>query len=157
MSDLDIKPPENESELSDEQKAIIERTEWSGRQVDWLLQWFVKLVGSLNIEIGITLTVGGRVISGNLISHQAYFDKLAEDASAPFARIASEETAETMKKLILAYKPGAPSEGEPAAQYLHLKDCQLFTNEAQPVGTGALWRGKISAVDGFTLGRPAQS
>ena len=157
MSELDIKPPENEAELSDEQKALVERTEWSGRQVDWLLQWFVKLVGSLNIEIGVTLTIGGRVISGNLISHQAYFDKLAEDVSAPFAKTASEETAETMKNLILAYKPGAPEEGEPAPQYLHLKDCQFFNNGVQHAGTGPLWRGKISAVDGFTLGRPAQS
>ncbi|WLG37634.1 gas vesicle accessory protein GvpU [Pseudomonas rhodesiae] len=157
MSDEDVNASENDAVLSDEQKALIERTEWSGRQVDWLLQWFVKLVGSLNIEIGITLTVGGSIISGNLVSHQSYFDKLAEDVSAPFAKIASEETAETMKNMILAYKPGEPGADDPASQYLHLKDCQLFTNGVQPTGSGALWRGKISAVDGFTLGRPVQS
>jgi len=43
-------------------------------------------------------------------------------------------------------------------QYLHLKDAKVYTSSSTPVLSGGqLWRGKISSVDGFTLGTITKS
>lgn len=137
------------NQLSD---PVIERTEWSGRQTDWLLQWFVQFVAKSKIEIEITLSVGGSMITGNLVGPQSYFEQLAEDLSAPFAAL-GDQTAGNIKNVILGFKPEDPNDDDPAFQYIHLKDCTTYADvNSSTVSGGVLWRGKIASVDGFTLG-----
>ncbi|UCP10235.1 gas vesicle protein [Pseudomonas sp. MM213] len=129
------------------------KQQWEGRQTDWLLQWLCKFVNSNSLEIGVTLTLGGSFVTGTLISHQKYFEQLSSDFSNPFAG-SGEEAQEQIRSLILGFNPPViAGEESPPVQYVHLKNAHMYmgANDRLPTN-GALWRGKISAVDGFILG-----
>ena len=70
-------------------------------KVDWFLQSLVDLVNKVKIEFPITLNVGGHLISGELISGQKYFEKLAEIASSGF----KEEESRTRSSLFPGFHP----------------------------------------------------
>lgn len=128
------------------------KMEWEGRQVDWLLQWFVRVAGQSNLEVGITLSVRGHLVSGLLISPQAYFQRLAEQFARPFEDAGSTD-AESIRALIRGFDESPGREQDPAAQYIHVRDARVYTGSEQPVSPdGMLWRGKVAAVDGFSLG-----
>ena len=126
--------------------------EWDGRQVDWLLQWLCGFVNGTNLNIGITLTVGGNMITGTLIPHQAYFERLAKDLSTPFAA-ASPEAQKTMHERILGFNPPEDPETKLPVQYIHLDNARVHSGGHQILpDKGTLWRGKLAAVEGFILG-----
>jgi hypothetical protein len=130
------------------------KQEWEGRQTDWLLQWFVQFVNQTPLEVGITLSIGGGLVSGILISHQQYFEELARDFSKPFEAFEGPE-AEHVKALLLGFVGPVSGEGErePARQFLHLRNARLYSARGEAIpSAGALWRGKISAIDGFSMG-----
>ena len=123
---------------------------WEGRRVDPLLQWLVDLTNRSNTSFFITLTVGGNLVSGVLISLEEYLDQWAAQISS---QIGHEESASAVNDQVLSWKVDRTQE-QPAAQLVHLKDAEVFTSNGTPiVPGGALWRGKISSVDGFNLGR----
>jgi hypothetical protein len=128
------------------------KMEWEGRQVDWLLQWFVRVASQANLEVGITLSVRGHLVSGLLISPQAYFTLLAEQFAKPFADAGSSD-AESIRALVRGFDETTSNEDDPAAQYIHVRDARVYTGHAGPFSPdGMLWRGKVAAVDGFSLG-----
>ncbi|MCQ9186327.1 hypothetical protein KMT30_46300, partial [Streptomyces sp. IBSBF 2953] len=90
-------PVQPENPISDQ---VLLKADWDGRQTDWLLQWFTKFVNNTQLQIGITLTVGGNLISGTLISHQTYFEQLALDFSTPFGGIEGVEPSEVRDMLL---------------------------------------------------------
>ena len=155
-----------ENELTPRQQALIEslddpifrHTKWEGRQSDWVLQWAVRFVESTSLGIGVTLTVGGGVISGTMVSSKLYFESLSEDMSKSFS-VFGNEAAETIKTLMLSFDNAEDhQDGAPAEQYIHLKDARMFTTpNGALTSNGALWRGKISAVHGFTFGETKAS
>lgn len=130
---------------------IYTKTKWEGRQSDWLIQWFVDFVNEADASFPMTFTVGGNLVSGYLISESVYFDQLAVD----FSVSVGEQAKDAAQKLILALKPLPLAEGDEKApdQFVHLKSAQVFTEAGKPiVSGGALWRGKISSIEGFHLG-----
>lgn len=128
------------------------KMEWEGRQVDWLLQWFVRVASQANLEVGITLSVRGHLVSGLLISPKAYFDLLAEQFAKPFADAGSSD-AESIRALVRGFDESPSKEEDPAAQYIHVRDARVYAGQVEPVSpAGMLWRGKVAAVDGFSLG-----
>ena len=128
------------------------KMEWDGRQVDWLLQWFVRVASQANLEVGITLSVRGHLVSGLLISPQTYFHLLAEQFAKPFADAGSSD-AESIRALVRGFDESTGKEEDPAAQYIHVRDARVYTGHQGPVSPdGMLWRGKVAAVDGFSLG-----
>jgi len=129
----------------------IERN-WRGRGTDWFLQLLASWANSMGIEFGITLHTPSGVISGTLISHQKYFAAYAESFAGPWAG----ESAEKLRELIASYGEPLPEEEDSRIplSYIHLKDAQVYAPGQRPLpGEGMLWRGKISAVSGFNLGR----
>lgn len=128
------------------------KSEWDGRQVDWLLQWLGGFINETNLNIGITLTVGGNMITGTLIPHTAYFERLAKDLSAPFAA-AGGESQQILHDRIIRFNDPVDPETQLPIQYIHLDNARLHTggNQILP-DKGTLWRGKLSAVEGFILG-----
>ncbi|QXG34255.1 gas vesicle accessory protein GvpU [Pseudomonas viridiflava] len=131
---------------------VIAQIKWQGKQIDWLLQWLVKFVANTKVELGVTLTVGGNLVSGHLISHDDYFEQLAQDLSAPFSQFEN-GTEDSMKEMILSFRPGDSNADTPAFHFIHLKDCQTYSNDGNPIcESRVLWRGRIAAVDGFTIG-----
>ena len=131
------------------------KQEWDGRGVDPLLQWLVihTNVNSTN-KHAVTLTVGGNLISGNLISVDAYLDQWANDFSANFS--SDNGAKDSMKETVLSWKvsPETKPDDLPPSQLIHLEDAEVFSSSGRPIlPGGSLWRGKISSVDGFNLGR----
>ena len=123
---------------------------WEGRRVDPLLQWLVDLTNRSNTSFVITLTVGGNLVSGVLISLNEYLDEWATQISS---QVGHEESASAVKDQVLSWKIERTQEA-PTSQLVHLKDAEVFTSNGMPIAPGgALWRGKISSVDGFNLGR----
>lgn len=154
MTDDSAKTYENElrDALGDD---LFLKAQWQGRTSDWMLQWFTEFVttrdSSVSLELPLTLTVGGNLISGKLISEAAYFDQLATDFSGAMPEASREAAKEMIKRLQPA--PAAEDENSTPRQFLHMRDAHVFTDASKPiVSQGVLWRGKISSIEGFTLG-----
>lgn len=154
MTDIKVNTHEDElrSALGDD---LFTKAQWEGRTTDWLIQWFARFVtssdGSVKFELPLTLTVGGNLVSGTLISEADYFEQLASD----FSGALPESVRETAKEMIKSLQPPAVVDGEDKVhrQFVHMKNAQVFTNASGPITTqGALWRGKVSSVEGFSLG-----
>lgn len=136
----------------DKYNELIAHLKDQGKQIDWLLQFLVKFVVTTPVEIGVTLSVGGNLVSGQLISHDAYFKQLAEDMAAPFAQF-EDGTEASVKEIILSFTPGESADDTSAFHFIHLKDCKTYSSDQSPIcAEGVLWRGRIASVDGFNLG-----
>lgn len=123
---------------------------WEGTQIDWFLQETVESANEQGFEVGITLTTASGLISGILIGASKYFSLYADNY---VAAIPEELREETRKYLVEKGQLDEEKIRFPA-QYIHLRDAFLHTgNKRLPASVGFLWRGKISGILGFTLGR----
>jgi hypothetical protein len=97
-----------------------------------------------------------------MIGGKTYFDEFARQFKDGFKDISS-ETASTIEKAFKSlgdvYDPiqkesqgGAPA---PKPYLVHLRDARIHLAGASqsPSQKGVLWRGRLDAVDGFSLGR----
>ncbi|TFZ33712.1 gas vesicle protein, partial [Pseudomonas syringae] len=95
-------------------------------------------------------------VAGPLSAHEAHFGQLADDISAPYSSFAN-GTDVTMKEMNLSVKTGESSEDTPAFHFIHLQGCRTYSTDGNPIcDAGVLWRSRISAVDGFTIGLIAE-
>ena len=65
---------------------------------DWFLGCLINWANQFNLEQGITLAVGGAIISGQLISGRRYFEEMAAQAMA--GTVTGTEDAESLKSTI---------------------------------------------------------
>jgi hypothetical protein len=129
------------------------RAEADRPHVDWFLRELINMVNWGRVSLPVTFSVGGLLITGELVSGQQYFDSFAEDFKIG-ADIDSEEAetarvrfSEILRRFGTLY-PSKHTEGEP---FLHLRNARIIqTGIAQP--SGVWWRGRLDAVDGFILG-----
>jgi hypothetical protein len=127
-----------------------------GGSTDWFLQSLVMLVNKSDIQLGITLQVGGMLVSGSLVGGAAYFAGFADDISAPFAE--NPEVADAVKASYLEfsqiYRPDSTDGEVPPPMFIHLKDARIFGAAAIPIpmNRGVWWRGRVSEVSAFVLG-----
>ncbi|MFL5350766.1 MAG: gas vesicle accessory protein GvpU [Hyalangium sp.] len=141
--------------------ATIERErEWNAR-VDWFLQSLVEMVNSSAMSFGVTLSVGGVLVSGELVGGQHYFEGFGAEFTQNFSdEKAAKGAKESFAKMGEIYRKGgndATASGTGTASgpsYIHLRNARFFQANGTPVpnNKGIWWRGKLSAVDGFTLG-----
>jgi hypothetical protein len=134
------------------------------RTVDWFLQSLVSIVNDEYESAGIpiTLSVGGLLISGEMIGGKTYFNEFACQFKDGFKGISS-ETAATIevafKRLGDVYDPvQKESRGNayiPKPHLVHLRNVQMYHagGPALLSEKGVLWRGRLEAVDGFSLGK----
>lgn len=124
---------------------------------DVFLQFLVNLVnnGGQLKSIGITLQMGGMLVSGEIVSGAEYFDRFAEtfaDSLADMDATARQSVRASLAELGDVFR--LPQPAEPLPNYLHLANALFFTADGTPIaGQPTLWRGRSSAVDGFILGR----
>ena len=132
------------------------------RPVDRFLQSLVSIVNDESVSIPITLSVGGLLISGDIISGKTYFNEFARQFKDGFRDISSETAAtieKTFKGLGDVYDPiqnGSQGSDPILRPYLvHLRDAQIYHSGASLAHSekGVFWRGRLEAVDGFSLGR----
>jgi len=136
--------------------------------IDFVLQAIVSLANETGIEMGITLCVGGIVVSGQLTSGKNYFKGIADEvlqASGPADQV---ETRKLISDYLgnfgkLIYEPDENEEqadktednyGKRLPGFIHLREAKFFHNsgQAMPVNRGIWWRGRLCVVDAFSLG-----
>ncbi|UVC19231.1 hypothetical protein IHQ72_33200 [Mesorhizobium onobrychidis] len=125
---------------------------------DWFLQNLVDLVNHTGVSIGITLTVGGVLVSGQLTSGKKYFEEFGKTFAGGF-KDGDPEFIAYLEKVYSQYGDiYAPSkskgEHKELPSYVHLKDVHIFSAPGRPIPTedGNWWRGRICEVQGFMLG-----
>lgn len=121
---------------------------------DVILSSFVFAANSkeAQLEMGVTLNVGGTIVSGILIGYNKYLEsiKLQFDQKP-----GGEFVASFMDKFLSAVEEEKIEEEDVVLPiYIHLKDARFFTpgNNPIPNNGGILWRGKLSSIDGFNFG-----
>ncbi len=121
---------------------------------DWFLAELVSWANTFGFQAGITLHVGGTIVSGTMISGAAYFALFRENISVALSGSRAEiET--PIDEMLSTYASiyDKPEVTTHPGHYIHLRDAYFFdpAGNALPRG-GTLWRGKLSAIDGFSLG-----
>jgi hypothetical protein len=121
-------------------------------QIDWYLQRLVALANEHEVHIGMTLVVGGSLVTGTLIGGKTYFDSFADAFTTGWPGD------DTSKAAMRDYFGGPASmygdakSGE-NPQFIHLKNASVRTLQGAIPTNGFLWRGRISEVSGFSLGQ----
>lgn len=125
-------------------------------EVDWFLQSLVDAAnGCDRTVIGITLQVGGFLVSGMLASGRMYFEELGADYASTVSEETAEMVRETFAKCGEIYKSTDDENPDlPQPTYVHLKEARLFNAAGKPIpeNHGVWWRGRLSEVSGFCLG-----
>lgn len=129
----------------------------SAPSADAFLQFLVNLVnnGSQIESIGVTLQMGGMLVSGSIISGAEYFDSFATNFTSSLDTLDA-DTRKTVRSSLaeLGDVFRLPQPVDPLPNYIHLANALFFTADGTPIaGQPTLWRGRTSAVDGFILGR----
>jgi hypothetical protein len=119
-----------------------------------------RVGADISLEADITLTAGGLLVSGRLISAQQYFAGLRgqieqmqhEDDLSAMVR---SELAEFFNMIAQTYNE---PEGSGRIGFIHLGDVSFLPSSGSPVvAPRSFWRARLTAVDGFMLGRLASS
>jgi hypothetical protein len=135
----------------------ISRSAHPANSPDRALRALAAVPERTNLQIGITLCVHGMIISGFLISEDAYFKGLAERISG--IKDAPDETKETLTDFITQLHEGLKAQSDDAEnqllpEYIHLREAKMYPSQGKgmPSYGEALWRGRVNSVDGFSLG-----
>jgi len=133
--------------------------------VDWFLAELVRRANEGGLSLGLTLCVGGGLVSGALIGGREYFEGFAGDVASSVAdATVAHKVREFFRSPAALYQPdeGLPGGAKASSladplSYIHLKAARFFTSSGAPIpgSCGGYWRGKLSAVDGFVLGLQA--
>ncbi|ERN51588.1 gas vesicle accessory protein GvpU [Alkalihalophilus marmarensis] len=116
---------------------------------DSILEYFVHAANKHDFSLNITLNVGGAMVTGTMISAKEYFSLLSEKFEG--GNDISNHLSEQLKQAGEAAK----GDEESPASFIHLNDAQVYCGDREPTPSEGevLWRGKLSEVDGFFLGK----
>jgi hypothetical protein len=121
-------------------------------ELDWYLQHLVTMANTQGVEMGITVILGGTVVTGQLISGKTYFESFgalfagAWNADEDGKRAIQDE----MSKPAEMYGPDKHDAAGPS--FIHLKNATVRTPSGSLTNQGVLWRGRLTEVSGFMLG-----
>lgn len=132
-------------------------------RVDWFLRVLVSTVngvekGGGRLEVPVTLNVGGFLVSGYMVGGNRYFEEFASLLRIGLADTFGEEGAQSIvapfREAGRVYDKEGMEDLPEAKHFVHLRDTRFFRPGGDPIPTtqGVLWRGRLEAVDGFTLG-----
>jgi hypothetical protein len=125
---------------------------------DWLLAVLVSGCNDQGARMGITLTVGGLVVTGELAPAQDFLAAFGESAAGGADGDEGAAVRSWAAEQAMAYKvpreEGAPL---PKIGYIHIADARLLTPAGWAPTQGTWWRGRIDEVDGWMFGRLEQT
>ncbi len=150
---------EHLGEQPDDQADEGQSTEWKRPESDFFLEELIGLVNAAAEDgpagLGITLTVGGLVITGELASGRHYY---LESAKAFGKSLPEGDTRETVEKWVGGFSKiyDRPDIDE-RITFIHLKNVRFLSSTGTfiiPNGgeSSVWWRGRLSEVSGFMLG-----
>lgn len=126
---------------------------------DHFLATLVNIANETDVAIGITLSVGSVLVSGSIVSWERYFAGVASDLAGAGGvselNIALKNGVEHYAKMCREEMQERIENGKSIASlYIHLKDARFFTPGAIPMPTNrsVWWRGRMSEVEGFSIG-----
>jgi hypothetical protein len=135
----------------------------SPESIDEHLRYFAYLANNAGLSLPVTINVRGQIISGLVVSHRTYLEKLRDSIADGFARL-DEETRDQVKTLT-GHLFGMLEEEDPAEKgllrvewdnihFLHLDRIKILGSAGVINVSGAptIWRTPISRIDGFTYG-----
>jgi len=120
---------------------------------DEFLQFLVETINFTgSTGLGITLQMGGLLISGNVISGDKYFDRIAGIIYGGQSNVPKEELP-FFEEYGDVYRQDrkTPSPSKLVLKYIHLEDCTIVDNH-RVSAYSVLWRGRLSKIDGFFMG-----
>lgn len=138
---------------------------------DALLRVWVGMASREAISFDITVVVGGAVITGTLASPRQYAKEIADAfRESGGSQDTWDELEDALGEMIGDQEfvdrdelPDDPQSLTPEQRldllkeeprYIHLKDAQvLHSSELIPSNSSVCWRGKLSSVDGWIMGR----
>jgi hypothetical protein len=125
-------------------------------RIDWFLQELVGFANKWGVQTGLTLQIGGILVSGLVINGQQYFEEFATSYGSGFANDPEIGTglAQLISTNVRVYQKPAANSELPPPNYIHLRQARFYVPGQRPIphGSAVLWRGRISEVAGFTLG-----
>jgi hypothetical protein len=125
---------------------------------DGLLEFLIMKVEETGIGPGITLCMNGSIITGNLIKSKVYYDKMIEMYDFDTNQLTAKNS-EDLDKWNVYYEEYVSfinelkkQEKQQELKYIYLEHV-TFRNVNSNISIQAIvWRGKLSAVDGFSIG-----
>ncbi|AJS61035.1 hypothetical protein [Paenibacillus sp. IHBB 10380] len=106
---------------------------------------------TLDLDLTVTLTVGGTLISGKLVSGKTYCDGVAGmlNNTGMSGRRLSEFFTDFGKERYADNDGDYDEDGEiQLPSYIHLKDARVIVGNLNL----GWWRGKLTSINGFTIG-----
>lgn len=152
------KAPTGQQQSEDELHRAWQRGSSQDRFLQTLSNLLEQMYPTSKLGVHVTLSTGGLLVSGELISAQWYFEQLGQqltkaEAPAPaFAKIA-DRFREAVKTALDASNKGENPHFDP--NFVHLMGARFYAPGQLPIPSdqeGILWRGRISAVDGISIG-----
>ncbi|KEZ48137.1 gas vesicle accessory protein GvpU [Metabacillus indicus] len=116
---------------------------------DSVLEFFVQASNKHGFALDITLNMNGAVISGTMISAKEYFDTLSETFED------GSEVAQNLSEQLSRASESIEENGRGEAHFIHLKNTKVYIGDSKstPSKGQIIWRGKLSEVNGFFLGK----
>lgn len=119
--------------------------------IDHVLTRIVAIFNnSEDMRIGLTVTVGGSVVTGTLVSGATYFETMNELHSKSGLLPVWQPEVEFYREMIDSDEPFDLSVEVERTTFLHLIDASVYGGN-QLVGLRA-WRGRLSEVSGWSIG-----
>jgi hypothetical protein len=135
-----------------------EQPETPAESQDWLLTVLVRMANNIGLGFGVTLCVGGVLVSGTLVSGRQWTDALIAEMRTRGHGNAAEALAGNLEGLLREQYPEPQLDREDefphtAVGYIHLTDAHYISGTNQvPSDLSVAWRGRLSEVDGWSLG-----
>jgi hypothetical protein len=119
---------------------------------DWFLA-HLALWANSGMEFGLTLTIGGSIITGTTISGREYLERMR----LAFSSFLDGAEQQTVDGSFQNFSERAYSRrGRSLPSFIHLRDAHHIVsgqNGVMRIPTeGMLWRGRLAAIGGFSLG-----
>jgi len=123
---------------------------------DNLLGFFLSKTEEQKFGISITLCVRGAIVAGTLIDKKKYFEQTMKFLHMKPTDLDKDATAKQIlefEDLINDLKKEFESvQSDQEIKYIHLKNVSIRNASDGSKTSSPLWRGKISSIDGFSLG-----
>ncbi|MGH8039278.1 MAG: hypothetical protein ACREPD_16185 [Stenotrophomonas sp.] len=114
------------------------------------------LVANHGFGFGVTLTVGGVLVSGNVVSGRQYVQFILDEAIGNGVQDETVRVAlhNRFKGYLDLYPVEVPDD-QSTPTFIHLCNAKFYapgSSDSIPSGEGVLWRGAITDVSGFFFG-----
>ena len=140
-----------------------------------VLEYLIQKVEETKIGPSVTLAIGGLVVVGGLVSSKLYYDYLSSlfdiyteksegetiergaiyDTKDPFELEALEKYSKDWKESMIKLRDKKDGDNE-RPTHIHLHNVEVWEVFSTEPFRFEYWRGKLSSIDGFSLGTKGQ-